>query len=79
LLLLHSLPGCERWRHAIDVEPTDDDWHTLARAIAGVLDHQSEQSTDIRWFKLVLAVISGRMLFSTSMSEFVEELRLFPN
>lgn len=79
LLLIKSIPGYDRWSAAIGVEPTPDDWGTLARAVAGVLDHQSEKSTDIRWFKLVLPMVSGRLRFPSSMRERIEELRLFPN
>lgn len=79
LLLLDCLPGHERWRRELAVEPTGDDWNTLACSVAGVLDHQSEASTDIRWFKVILPIISGRMFFPESAAESLEELRLFPD
>jgi hypothetical protein len=79
LLLIESLPGRDRWIRELNVEPTDGDWETLAKAVAGVLDHQSEQSTDIRWFKLILTAISGHMFFHSKMSDRIEELRLFPD
>lgn len=79
LLLIDSLPGYERWRRELAVEPAEDDWNNLARSVAGVLDHQSEASTDIRWFKVILPIISGRMLFPESAAESLEELRLFPD
>ena len=79
LLLIDCLPGIDRWRRALAVEPTHDDWNTLARAVAGVLDHQSEASTDIRWFKVILPLISGKMFFPQSAAESLEELRLFPD
>ncbi|QOJ21656.1 MAG: hypothetical protein HRU77_13765 [Gammaproteobacteria bacterium] len=79
ILLIDDLPGIARWKREINAEPTKDDWNTLARAIAYVLDHQSEASTDIRWFKVIVAIISGRMRFPTSFAERLEEFRLFPN
>lgn len=79
LLLVESLPGLERWKKALGVEATSDDWQTLGKAIAGVLDHQSEASTDIRWFKVILPIISGHMFYPVSMAERLEELRLFPD
>jgi hypothetical protein len=79
LLLVESLPGLDRWKRSLNVEPTNADWHTLAEAIAGVLDHQSEKSTDVRWFKLILTAISGHIHFQKSMSDRIEELRLFPD
>lgn len=77
ILLIDDLPGIARWKKEIDVEPTRDDWDTLA--IAKVLDHQSEASTDIRWFKVIIAIISGRMQFPESFAERLEEFRLFPD
>ncbi|MCC6208541.1 MAG: hypothetical protein IT488_10375 [Gammaproteobacteria bacterium] len=79
ILLIDDLPGIARWKREIDVEPTGDDWNTLASAISRVLDHQSEASTDIRWFKVIIAIISGRMQFPTSFGERLEEFRLFPD
>lgn len=79
ILLIDDLPGIARWKREIGVEPTGDDWNTLALAIAKVLDHQSEASTDIRWFKVIIAIISGRMRFDVSFAERLEEFRLFPN
>lgn len=79
LLLVESLPGLERWKNAIGVDPTEGDWQTLARSVARVLDHQSEQSTDIRWFKLVITIIAGRLFYPEEERDHLEELRLFPD
>lgn len=79
LLLLSSVPGIERWRRALMVEPTEDDWQTLGLAIAEVLDHQSEKSTDIRWFKVVLPMLAGMMHFPEAMRERVKEIFHFPD
>lgn len=79
MVLIESLPGLDRWKKVLDVEATPDDWQTLGIAVAGVLYHQSEASTDIRWFKVILPIISGRMLYPESMAERLEELRVFPD
>ena len=79
ILLIEDLPGIGRWKRELGVEPTSDDWDTLALAIAKVLDHQSEVSTDIRWFKVIVAIISGRMRFPPSFAERLEEFRVFPD
>jgi len=79
ILLIEDLPGIARWKREMGVEPARDDWNTLALAIAKVLDHQSEASTDIRWFKVIIATISGRMRFHPSFAERLEEFRLFPD
>lgn len=79
LLLLDSLPAKERWREALGTEPTAADWETLANAVGGVLDHQSEQSTDIRWFKLMVPSISGRVHYPREMADRIDELCSFPD
>lgn len=79
LLLIEALPGLERWKAVLAVDPTDDDWKTLARSVASVLDHQSEASTDIRWLKLIVTIIAGRLFYPEGMEEHLEELRLFPD
>lgn len=79
ILLINNLPGIERWKKYLDAEPTEHDWNTLARVTANVLDHQSEASTDIRWFKVIIAIISGRMRFPASFEERLEEFRLYPD
>lgn len=79
LLLLSSIPRIERWKAELDVEPTSADWQTLAQAVAEVLDHQSEKSTDIRWFKLMLPIAAGMMFFAKKMEEEVKEVYEFPD
>ena len=79
ILLIQNLPGLERWKAELNVEPNDEDWNTLAIAVAKVFDHQSEASTDIRWFKVIIPIISGRMQFPSSFAETLEDFRLFPD
>lgn len=79
LLLVKDLPGISRWQRELAVEPTSSDWNSLAWAVASTLDHQSEQSTDIRWFKLIVAIISGRIKYPEAMAERLEEIRMFPD
>jgi len=79
ILLVDDLPEITRWKREIGVEPVRSDWNTLAFAIAKAMDHQSEASTDIRWFKVIITIISGRMQFPPSFAEQLEEIRLFPD
>ncbi|GGA16411.1 DUF5677 domain-containing protein [Dyella nitratireducens] len=79
LTLIDSLPGIDRWKQRLTVEADKDDWKTLGRALAGVLDHQSQASTDIRWFKVIIPAISGRLVFPPGSQGEIESLRLYPN
>lgn len=79
LLLIDCLPGIQRWREVMQVEPNESDWQTLAGAVVETLDHQSEKSTDVRWLKYVLKIVLGKARFATGMRETVEEILFFPN
>ena len=79
LLLLRSIPGIERWRHYLNLEPVDGDWESLAGAIGRTLNHQSEAATDIRWFKVVIPIIAGKMHFGGDLAERGREIVDFPN
>lgn len=75
MLLIDCLPGRDRWRSAIGVDPTDHDWQTLEKAIIPSLDHQSEISTDIRWLKLMTAIAMDRLRMPEQM---VREYMKYP-
>lgn len=67
LLLFDSLPARERWVSALNDEPTEDDATELVAAISKCLDHQSQQSTDIRWMTLMFKIGVGRAHFPEDM------------
>lgn len=79
LLRLSSPPGIERWHTLIADNPADSDWTLLARAVARCLDHQSESSTDIRWLKLSVPIVAGKMRFGPGFEEHVRQILEFPN
>lgn len=79
LLLLDSIPALDRWRAVLDVEPQESDWHTMALSIAATLDHQSQRSTDIRWFKMMTPLLAGKMHYPMGMEERLREFEEYPN
>lgn len=79
LLLLDAIPSNMRWRAALGTEPQDGDWHTLALSIAATLDHQSQRSTDIRWFKMMTPLLAGKSHYPSEMAERVKEFSEYPN
>ncbi|MCA3351076.1 MAG: hypothetical protein INF97_10810 [Roseomonas sp.] len=84
LLFFRSLPDRHHWaRHLSEPDPA---LHSdpLMRAVASCLDHQSQEATDIRWFKLTyFAVVCDRIRLAMddkeAASEQMEEWRLYPN
>ncbi len=79
LLRLSSPPGIQRWHTLIAGNPADSDWELLAGAVARCLDHQSESSTDIRWLKVAVPIVAGKMRFGSGFEDHVREILEFPN
>lgn len=77
LMVLDDFPGKDRWERYLDGENFNEDWKPLMRAVAHTLDHQSQESTDCRWFRVLCLMAGGKLkLPSTEMlHEFVE----YPN
>ncbi|WP_126947218.1 DUF5677 domain-containing protein [Xanthomonas sp. BRIP62418] len=69
LLVLQSLPARERWLSELQQESVEDDVGVLAEAISKCLDHQSQQSTDIRWLVLIFKIFKGQAQFPETMAE----------
>jgi hypothetical protein len=79
---MDGLPATERWRSLIpplSPEQIDAAWQSLAAAVAGVLDHQSQASTDIRWMNVMFKMVLEKIIFQRGRDEdFIESLRLYP-
>lgn len=69
LLLIESLPNKEKWENALDVEPQLEDWETLSKAVVHTLDHQSQESTDIRWLTVIFKAALGQLYLLPEMKE----------
>jgi Family of unknown function (DUF5677) len=78
LIAIESLPGRERWIAALGMEPDPQELNALAHAIPEFLDHQSEESTDVRWLLVLYGWLSHKMIYPESMIERVDSIRLFP-
>jgi hypothetical protein len=79
LIAIESLPGRECWIAALGMEPDPQELNALADAIPEFLDHQSEESTDVRWLLVLYGGLSHKMIYPESMSERVDSVRLYPN
>jgi hypothetical protein len=79
LLLLEKLPGRERWQSLLQVEPQEGDWSTLGNAVLLTLDHQSQESTDVRWLRIMFMIALGRIHFPHTMRERIEEIVHYPD
>lgn len=79
LLLLDKLPGKQRWKSLLQIEPQEGDWNTLGKAVLVTLDHQSQESTDVRWLSILFKMALGRIQFPAAMKERVDEIVHYPN
>jgi hypothetical protein len=52
LMVLDDFPGKQQWKRYLGEGTPEEGWKTLMRAVAHTLDHQSQESTDCRWFRV---------------------------
>jgi hypothetical protein len=76
LLLLPELPGREAWLTAIQDDPNEEDWGSLAAAVADVFHHQSQLATDLRWVVVLCRVAGGKLHLPPHR---VKEVTLYPH
>ncbi|MBK8161576.1 MAG: hypothetical protein IPK65_00025 [Gammaproteobacteria bacterium] len=79
LLILEGLPRRETWRKYIASELQDADLQTLAQGVLLTLDHQSQESTDVRWLTVIFKMALGLIYFGPEGRETVAELIEYPN
>ena len=85
LTLVDALPDAEHWRRQFPETPhSAESWDTLARGIFHCFDHQSQEATDVRWLKVVLLAICGKLILpaspgATHESNLAEELLHYPD
>lgn len=79
LLLIDCLPAKEKWESMIGENPTDEDWQTLGKAVMACIDHQSQESTDVRWLSLMFKFALGRVFLPENMKEKGEQIVNYPN
>lgn len=73
-----SMPDRDHWQKFHAIEPdTEKAWEALAHGIMACIDHQSQQSTDVRWLKVAYLAICGRLVLPNE--ELIEEIRLYPD
>jgi hypothetical protein len=77
LLLFHDLPARAAWEKALDVTPLNEDWKTLMHAVALTLDHQSQESTDCRWIRVVCVLFAGKLVLQSKAQ--ADEYLNYPN
>ncbi len=77
LLFGEHLPDYALWKAAIGMQVDyQEDAAILAETVTKTLDHQSQESTDCRWFRVMPLILAGKMYLP---SEMAEEILSYPN
>ena len=76
LRLFDALPGREEWDQALP--SFDPSVELLMHAVGRTLWHQSQESTDCRWFRVMTNVISGKLVIMQDL-DLAEELFKYPH
>ncbi len=79
LLLFDELPARDAWGKAIGRAPAAEDWGALMFAVAKTLYHQSQESTDCRWAKVLANIAAGKMKFQVGMKDTVKGVIEYPH
>jgi hypothetical protein len=75
IAVLECLPDHSNWATVLPPPPKDS-WELLASAIAQTIDHQSQASTDIRWFLVASGIVVGKV---HAPRDFVDVVRQYPS
>lgn len=76
LLLFDSLPARNQWGRFLPLEGRID-VSPLFQGVARTLDHQSQQSTDCRWLRIMPFLLAGKLKMHDK--EAVEEVFYYPD
>lgn len=75
LMLFDNLPAKEVWNSYL--ENQHHDWQPIMVAVANMLDHQSQVSTDCRWVRVVSVIAAGKLMLPSK--EMIEKIAYYPN
>ncbi|MFO1236877.1 MAG: DUF5677 domain-containing protein [Alphaproteobacteria bacterium] len=73
------LPDFQHWDKFLPKKMPTDTFYRLASAVSHVLFHQSERSTDIRWFKVFQKIVTNRIKFPSNMEGVIRGIVKFPH
>lgn len=77
LLLFDELPGYAYWRSALEGIASPSDSEDLAIAVLKCLHHQSQESTDCRWVRMLFELASDR--FRSHDENMIQQILQYPH
>ena len=78
-LLLLDIPSRREWAGKIKDSPSSADWEALMLAVASTLNHQSQESTDCRWVRVLCMMVAGKIILPSKHREMAEEILFYPD
>lgn len=82
LMFFEGLPSYGDWKEAIGAgldDVSDKDLNNLVEALSGVMFHQTQEATDVRWVKLMGTILSGKIYMTGALADKIEEFNRYPN
>jgi len=79
LLLVSILPDYKLWQSVSGRLPDFAEWEILERAAYLNADHQTQEATDLRWIRVMIAIASGTVHFPETMRRQLDEFNVYPN
>lgn len=73
---IKCLPDAHHWKRHFPEEQLD--LRALAIGAMRTLDHQSVESTDVRWLAVMSRMANGKMKFASALSDRVDEIIEYP-
>lgn len=78
LFLLKEIPDKSRWEGLLGKKKADyNNWNLLAGTALDNADHQTQEATDVRWFKVLTKLLAGKIKLPNEES--VLEIIKYPN
>lgn len=75
LLLIKCLPDYSIWNDAIGLKAQESDWQTLGKCIEPMLNHQSQEATDVRWMKVYARIFVSH---DVTIYDQIDKLKNYP-
>lgn len=79
LLSIETLPDAAHWRRMLGDQDLEDGASILAAAVAESFNHQSQQATDCRWFRIMTLFAQDRLFYPDTMADRLKEIIDYPS
>ena len=79
LRLYPEIPASDIWNELLEEPVLEEDWIKVSESVVKTYVHQSQESTDCRWIKVLCLMLGGKLNFPISMKENVIEIFEYPN